>query len=302
MALIFTRFKMGFLPIIAIAALAFTLYTVVSHKKQPIEQPLVMPALSSYHHRIAGIGVIEPRSENVHIGTELSGIVRDVIGVGVSVKAGDTLFVLDSRDADAAIEIAQAQVERYQADYQQAQALFDIVQAVHDTRAVSKDEMVRRRFACVQAQAQLEVGKMQLRQATITKQRLSITSPIDAEVLEVNIRPGEYASNNATNDKPLMIIGDTSVLHVRVEVDEVQAASITPEAPAEAFLRGDPTTMIPLVFVRFEPFVMSKQNLPIVGQRVDTRVLRIIYRIADKRRALFVGQQMDVFIKDMRSE
>jgi HlyD family secretion protein len=302
MGMIFTRFKMGFLPILALGALIFTLVSVLNQKKQPVEQPLVMPALSSYAHRIAGIGVIEPCSENIHVGTDLQGVVRYVVPVGSSVKNGDVLFRLDSRDADAAIEIARAQVERYRTDYGQAQALLEIIQAVQDVRAISKDEIVRRRYASLQAQAQLEVGQMQLRQAEITKQRLSVVSPIDAEVLEVNIRSGEYAANNTANDKPLMIIGDTSVLHVRVEVDEVQAAHIKPDTPAEAFLRGDPRTSIPLSFVRFEPFVMSKQNLPIVGQRVDTRVLRIIYRIIEKRRPVFVGQQMDVFIKDMRSE
>lgn len=303
MGMMYHRFKVGFLPFVALVALVFTLISVIDYKKKSIEKPIVTPALSSYQHRIAGIGVIEPCSENIHVGTELSGVVRSVDVVsGDFVHKGDTLFTLDSTDADASIEVAQAQVDRYQVDYDQAQALYDIVKAVQDMRAVSKDECVRRRYACLQAEMQLRIGQMQLKQACTNKKRLTITSPIDAEILEVNVRSGEYAANAQASDKPLMIIGDTSALHVRVEVDEVQAARICPEAQAEAFLRGDPRTAIPLVFVRFEPFVRPKQNIPTIGQRVDTRVLQIIYRIHAKSKPIFVGQQMDVFIEDVRGE
>jgi hypothetical protein len=33
-------------------------------------------------------------------------------------------------------------------------------------------------------------------------------------------------------------------------------------------------------------------------ERVDTRVLQVIYAISDDKLPLFVGQQMDVFIED----
>jgi hypothetical protein len=49
--------------------------------------------------------------------------------------------------------------------------------------------------------------------------------------------------------------------------------------------------------VRFEPFVVPKKSLTGDStERVDTRVLQVIYRIEDNKLPLFVGQQMDVFI------
>jgi hypothetical protein len=92
-------------------------------------------------------------------------------------------------------------------------------------------------------------------------------------------------------------MGDTSTLYVRVEIDEQNAHDITPSASATATLRGDVTQKIPLKFVRFEPYVKPKVNLATGGQRVDSRVLQIIYAISAKDDRIFVGQQMDVFIE-----
>ena len=53
----------------------------------------------------------------------------------------------------------------------------------------------------------------------------------------------------------------------------------------------------PLRFVRFEPFVVPKRSLTGDStERVDTRVLQVIYRVERDDLPLFVGQQLDVFI------
>ena len=50
-------------------------------------------------------------------------------------------------------------------------------------------------------------------------------------------------------------------------------------------------------FVRVEPFVIPKHSLTGEStERVDTRVLQVIYAIDTGGRKLFAGQQLDVFI------
>jgi hypothetical protein len=51
--------------------------------------------------------------------------------------------------------------------------------------------------------------------------------------------------------------------------------------------------------VRFEPLVVPKRSLTgDATERVDTRVLRVIYEVVGTPSVpLFVGQQMDVFIE-----
>ena len=62
--------------------------------------------------------------------------------------------------------------------------------------------------------------------------------------------------------------------------------------------RGNGSIRIPLEFVRFEPYVIPKKSLTGDStERVDTRVLQVIYRVKDQNASLYVGQQMDVYIK-----
>jgi hypothetical protein len=68
-------------------------------------------------------------------------------------------------------------------------------------------------------------------------------------------------------------------------------------AAARASLRGDPGQSFPLTFVRVEPYVLPKKSLTGDNtERVDTRVLQVIYAVDARERALYVGQQVDVFV------
>jgi hypothetical protein len=52
-----------------------------------------------------------------------------------------------------------------------------------------------------------------------------------------------------------------------------------------------------LNFVRVEPFVIPKKSLTGDNtERVDTRVLQVIYQLDRDAPALFVGMQVDVFL------
>jgi multidrug resistance efflux pump len=145
------------------------------------------------------------------------------------------------------------------------------------------------RAQVVQARAQVESVKTDL-------ERLIVRAPAAGEVLQVNVRPGQYAA--VVWKEPLVVLGNDERLHVRVDVDEHDLPRFVPGASAIGFLRGFPDDPFPLEFVRVEPYVVPKKQL--VGdnsERVDTRVLQVIYRLLDTRRdRVYVGQQMDVYI------
>jgi HlyD family secretion protein len=80
-------------------------------------------------------------------------------------------------------------------------------------------------------------------------------------------------------------------------VDENEAWRVRVAAPAVAYVRGNKEISTPLKFVRFEPYVIPKVSLTGEStERVDTRVLQVIYSFDQKNLPIFVGQQMDVFI------
>jgi HlyD family secretion protein len=80
-------------------------------------------------------------------------------------------------------------------------------------------------------------------------------------------------------------------------VDENEASRVRPGARAEASVRGNPELKTPLHFEYIEPYVIPKKSLTGEStERVDTRVLQVIYSFHRGDFPVYVGQQMDVFI------
>ncbi len=70
------------------------------------------------------------------------------------------------------------------------------------------------------------------------------------------------------------------------------------EAPAVATVRGNRDLKTDLQFVRIEPYVVPKRSLTGEStERVDTRVLQVLYSFDRDALPVYVGQQMDVFIE-----
>ncbi len=162
------------------------------------------------------------------------------------------------------------------------------------------------------ASANLDAAKAELDRTMTEIDRLTVRAPVDAEILKVNIRAGELASANpatgagggggggaASPDTPLMIIGDTDTLHIRVDIDENDAWRVRDGAEGFAYIRGNSKYFTKVKFVRFEPYVIPKKSLTgASGERVDTRVLQVIcsFKRSELGAPVYVGQQMDVFL------
>jgi multidrug resistance efflux pump len=145
------------------------------------------------------------------------------------------------------------------------------------------------------ARTAVEREKAQVEQAQIEINRLTVKALVDGEVLQVNVRPGEFVG--APPDQALIVLGSTTQLHVRVDIDEYDIPRFVPNAPAKATLKGQSKDFFPLRFVRIEPYVIPKKSLTGDNtERVDTRVLQVIYAVDATNKPLFVGQQVDVFI------
>jgi HlyD family secretion protein len=145
------------------------------------------------------------------------------------------------------------------------------------------------------ARSAVERVQSQIDQVQTDIDRLTVRAVVDGEVLQVNVRPGEYVG--ATPGQALIVLGSVTQLHVRVDIDEYDIPRFIPNAPARATLKGQKTDFFPLRFVRIEPYVVPKKSLTGDNtERVDTRVLQVIYAIDTTGKRLFVGQQLDVFI------
>ena len=286
------------LPLFAVVALVFT-GTTVWRKPEPLMPLHTPPPVAPYDHSVAGVGVIEPCSETLNLGSDLPGIVRRVfVQTGQVIPQGAPLFELDRRDNQAELHVARITCL-------DAQAHFDLAKRIKDSPALSRDEWQQRQFNLDFARAKVKEAEAALARAEVTGERLMVRAPLAGHVLEINVHEGEYVASGpyaqgmedtpGLTDPPVRM-GDLTRLQVRVEVDEENSPRVSAQAPARGFLRGDAQRAIPLTFVGFEYFVSPKQNVSALGQRVDTRVLRIIYALPPDHKNIFVGQQMDVFI------
>jgi len=218
---------------------------------------------------------------------------------------------------------ARARVAEAEAMLADSESQLAFREKISDSRAITQEELSVRRFAAAAARTRLEQAKadvalldagtwmvdIEVAQAQVLLaqselaaidteiERRTVTAPVSGKVLQVNIRAGEFASAGA-GASSLMLVGTVDPLHVRAEVDEHEAWRVKAGAEAFAFVKGNKDLKTPLTFVRFEPYVIPKRSLTGEStERVDTRVLQVIFSFPGGSLPVFVGQQMDVYIK-----
>ena len=280
-------------------------------KTPPAPPPLVEPARSPYPNSVAASGIIEATRENVKVATPRPGLVTRVfVKAGSTVQAGDPLFQLDDREARARVATLQSQIEALRAALKAEQVMaadaadqFKRAERLEKQQVVSEDERQRKGYLlqnwdarCLKIEADIKAAQAQAQAAQVDLDILTVKAARGGQILQLNLREGEYANTNP--NEPLMILGEVTTLQVRADVDEQNAPLVHADQPAVAFLKGGTRDSLPLRFVRIEPFVIPKRSLTGDStERVDTRVLQIIFELDRPGVPLYVGQQVDVFIQ-----
>jgi HlyD family secretion protein len=290
------------IPLLALAGVAFAVFTVIRGDNTPPPVPSFSDAPQSpYRTSVAGSGLVEASTENILIGTPIAGIVAKIfVQIGGNVKAGDPLFMIDDRAlrSDLAIRVAAVQV----AEAQLADSNYDLTlaEALAARGVGTVEDRDKKRFVVQKAAAQLAQARAEAKSTETDLARLTVRAPVDGKVLQVKAHLGEFAPVAAASvgQPPLILLGSVTPLHVRVDVDENDAWRVAAGAAATGFLRGRNTIKTPLTFVRFEPYVVPKKSLTGDStERVDTRVLQVIFSFEPGELPIYVGQQMDVFIE-----
>lgn len=307
------------LPVLAVAGLAFAAWVVLSGRpdrsmtEAPISPPRV-PAAQVQGGTVSGAGLVEPSSELVQLSPLVAGVVSKVlVEAGDRVSAGQLLLVLDTRDAEAALREAEAArgyadkaIASARVSVANARRQLDLLLGVSDPAAVSEQQRLDRRQALATAEAQLALAEADRARADAAIQsarteiaRREIRSPRAGEILQVRTRPGQYvtAGPGPNNSDPPITMGETRPLHVRVDVDETEIGRVRQGANAMVSVRGPGARQVPARFVRLEPLVIPKKSLTNQSnERVDVRVLQLIYALPEDVTGFTVGQQVDAFL------
>jgi RND family efflux transporter MFP subunit len=292
---------------------AATLLVFKLKKPLPTPVPLVEPSHAPFTDSIGARGMVEAVNENVVVAPILPGLIMDIyVKVGDRVRKGDPLFRQDTRDAEAKVSAQKAQVALLEAQVKEAEVKVedkkdDLARSdrLLAQRVISEDVQKRKYFelqsaesALGTARANLLLAQAQLTQAEVNLDLLTVRAPRDGEILRQNMHEGEYAGVSPTDpNAPSLLLGETEHLQLRADVDEDSASRVRGGAPAVAYIKGMRSDPIPLRFVRIEPYITVKKSLTGDStERVDTRVLQVIYQFDKTKVPIYVGQQMDAFI------
>lgn len=287
------------IPALAVLGLGITVAVIVldgQGEAASTDTPVAFPNIP-YAAYVAGPGVVESQAENIAIGSPATGIVTSIkVAWGDHVDAGAPLFELDGRDLEAQLLPATAKVQEARAAADQASALLRIAGQVPDQRAVSMEEIKTRRTRVTLANAAVASAQAEVDRLRKELDMRTVRAPRAGKLLQINIHPGEAVSSGS--GMPLMLQGDDRRLWIRASIDQNDAWRIQPGAKATAFLRGNPHISVPLHFERIEPTIVPRAV--VTGdstERVDSRVLQVVYSFEPAKLPVYVGQWLDVYIE-----
>jgi HlyD family secretion protein len=171
-----------------------------------------------------------------------------------------------------------------------AQAQHRLTQSQADLRVLESDPATP---LPTQLEGQLNIARTELEAAEAGLERLVIRSPIDAMVLQVNAKAGEFGTPGSV--QPLVSLGNVSALRVRAELDEHDYGTI--KLGQSAVVRADA--------VRGRDFagtvssiarILQPRQLGGPGQRnlTDINVADVVIDLAEPG-PLAVGMKVDVY-------
>lgn len=149
----------------------------------------------------------------------------------------------------------------------------------------------------VQAKARVVAATARRDQAQAQLDRLTIHAPIAGEILQLKFRVGEYYSPGGD---PLVIMGDTRILRVRMDVDERDIARVALGDKAFATLPAFPGRRFAGTVVEIGKR-MGRKNVrtddPV--ERIDTKILEVVFQL-DDRQGLVPGLRVVGYIEPQR--
>ncbi|HVY48185.1 MAG TPA: HlyD family efflux transporter periplasmic adaptor subunit [Minicystis sp.] len=145
------------------------------------------------------------------------------------------------------------------------------------------------------ARAELASAEGRLAQNEAALERRFVRAPYDGEVLQVKARVGEYDTPGASD--PILVLGDTSKLRVRMDVDERDIGRVVLGAKAYALADAFPGQ-------RFAGTVteigrrMGRKNVRTDDptERIDTKILEVVIDL-DAPKGLVPGLRVTSYVE-----
>jgi HlyD family secretion protein len=320
-------------------------------KALPDTQAATARQIAKKDNLIAAPGRVEPASEEIKVGAEVSGKLRSVlVEEGDGVTRGQVIAILENGDYKARLAFAEAQLARSKAELKritngsrkeerlEAAAAIKEAEAVvknsqsqlarrqklHQDGDISREEMERaerelhvakakyeavvQRHALVdakarhedvaKAEADIKLAEASIAEAQAMLEKTIIRAPLSGRILRQHLKAGEtiIGSLGATST-PIVTLADTSVLHVRMDVDETDVARVRIGQPAFVTADAYNNKQFDGKVLRVGE-ILGKKNVRTdePSERVDTKILEVLLELAPNS-PLKPGLRVDAFIR-----
>ena len=233
---------------IAVAVVGILVVLVVLNSRRKGGAPAVQVTRVRYgslESTVRADGTVRAQTQ-VDIGADVMGrILRIPVAVGDTVRAGDTLCLIDPstwlaklREAEARLHADLYRLEKLARDYDRTRKLYE-----QNLVSRASLEEIQTQYRALKAQVRMD--SFMLEEARSTYAKTIITSPVDGVVLSVNKEPGEMVVVGTINTPGSVIlrVAKLDTLLVEAGVDETEIVRVRVGQPVRIRVDAFPDTV-----------------------------------------------------------
>ncbi len=233
-------------------------------------------------------GSIEPVT-TVEVKSKASGAIIEVaVETGDVVRTGQRLVRVDPRtprnaltQAEADLEVAQAQLTNARSQFRRAEELFQ-------TRSVTEEEYDAVRLQVANANASLVRAQRSLEDARIAFEDTDVRAPINGIIIQRSVEVGTVissATSNVGGGTTLLQMANLDTVQIRSLVDETDIGKIQPGMDVTITVDAYPNRPFEGQVLKIEPMAETEQNVT---------MFPVLVRIANPERLLKPGMNAEV--------
>jgi membrane fusion protein (multidrug efflux system) len=183
---------------------------------------------------------------DVTVTPQVSGqLMKICVAEGQQVKQGQTLFIIDSRNAQLELEAAQANYQAALAQENSAKLEFESNQNLFDKKIVSSYMLSNSENAYKQAQAAVAQAKAAVNRAKVNLGFCTITASVSGVIGEIPVRTGDQVSPMTQ----LTMLSGNTTMDAEISVTEALVESMVKEGVSASELEKYLANMPPATFV-----------------------------------------------------
>lgn len=199
-------------------------------------------APANIQNSITATGSVEP-VDTVAVGTQVSGIIDKIyVDFNSTVKKGQVLAVLDTKNLTSTLNSAKANLQSAQANLQSANAAlgyqranYNRYKALYQKGLISANDFERARLSYRQAEEQVAMMKESVvaaqesvRTAQTNLGYATIVSPIDGTIINKYVAEGQTVAASFSTPELFGVARDLKKMQVLADVDEADIGDVRP--------------------------------------------------------------------------